>query len=1305
MSSEKYTAEDLDRALLRDRQRLHRLWKSATVNGSFDGTLEPGAALIDLLSSSLAAVEKRRQQCPAIRFDQDLPILAHGDSIIETIRDHPVVVISGETGSGKSTQLPKLCLAAGFGFRGLIGHTQPRRIAARSIATRLAEELHQPLGESVGFKIRFADKTSDTTLIKLMTDGMLLAETQGDRYLNEYEVLIIDEAHERSLNIDFLLGFLKQLLPKRPDLRVIITSATIDAERFSEHFETYGQPAPVIAVSGRNFPVEVRYRPLIDHQGDEIPEIDGIVTAVHELAAIDDGDVLIFLPTERDIRETAHRLRKEQFRGGATEVLPLYARLSAAEQNKVFKETGARRLVLATNVAESSLTVPGIRYVIDTGTARISRYSPRIKVQRLPIEAVSRASADQRKGRCGRVAPGVCVRLYDEADYWNRPEFTTPEIQRTNLAAVILRAKTLRLGPVEQFPFLDSPLPESIRDGYRTLYELGAIDEDQRLLPLGRRLSRYPVDPRIARIVLAGHEFGCLADILIIAAALEIQDPRDRPPDKQQQADQQHAKFADEKSDFMALLNIWDFFSRQKENLSKSALRRSCSAHFLSYKRLWEWTEVRRQLAQLAASDRIRPGQRKNNHQHIHQALLCGLLSGVGYRASEYEYTGAGGVKFHLWPGSSVFHQRPSWILTAELVETRKRYGRIVAEINPKWIEPLAEHVVKRSYDSPHWHQKSGRVMAWESVTLFGMPIVKRRRVPYGPIQPEVASEVFIREGLAKQQLDCSDRFYQQNERTIEECIKLAAKTRRSDYLVDEFTLYQFYNSRLPADVYDLATMRKWLKADAEHRRRIRMTLRDLLPEEPQAQPDSYPDELKIGPLAIPIEYAFSPGEESDGASITVPQDALAQLDTTRAAWGIPGQLEERIVAMIRSLPKSLRVGLIPAPDTGRSVAKAIEFGKGDFFRVVTKALTRIGGERITAGDFRWDKIPAHLSVNIRVVDDQGQLVGQGRDLSELRSQLGIAAAVEMQPQPDTSWHRDDVTTWDFGDLPKSVTVRQNEMELLAFPTVIDAGNSVQLRLFNSAARSRQTCRGGIRRLYALTQRKALRSQISWLPQWDQVCVWSAAILTQEQLRTEVRDLLADRAFFQPGEKLPRSEQAFAERLTNAAERIGLATGEIAKLLPKLFENFHLARLACEAAANSHWQYAIEDVENQLAAMFSAGFLLESPWMWLTEYPRYLRGIAYRLERLSAGSRAKDQQATAEIQAYWQRYQQQAADDEIDQTFNAELVTFRWMIEEYRISVFAQPLGTMVSVSAQRLEKQWTKVKQGESSEAPPRRH
>jgi ATP-dependent helicase HrpA len=1292
--------ESIQQAMLRDRHALRGQWKTIQ---QWQRQAKPIDQLVEKFNAALARslniADQRSNRRPNVRFDQDLPILAHREEIAATIRDHQVVVISGETGSGKSTQLPKIALDAGFGIHGLIGHTQPRRIAARSIANRVADELGVSLGTDVGFKIRFTDKTSPLTFIKLMTDGILLAETQNDRFLEQYELLVIDEAHERSLNIDFLLGYLNRILPNRPELRVIVTSATIDAERFSRHFADGDRSAPVLRVSGRTYPVEVRYRPLevADEDVQDSEQINGILAAVHELAAIDRGHILVFLPTERDIRETARRLRAEKFAGDGsrkTEILPLYARLSTAEQNKVFQPASHRRIVLATNVAESSLTVPGIRYVVDTGTARISRYSPRSKVQRLPIEAVSRASADQRQGRCGRVADGICIRLFGQSDFENRSQFTTPEVQRTNLASVILQAKALKLGPVDEFPFLDPPRPETIRDGYKTLFEIGAVDERRELTEIGRVLSRLPLDPRIGRVVLAGDEENCLEEILIIAAALENQDPRERPYEKRQAADEAHTKFVDERSDFLSFLKLWDFYHQLKERLSRSQLRKACTQNFLSLNRMREWTEIHRQLLQLAATQGLKPRSRQDDTTSVHRALLTGFLSGVAYRSGDVEYTGAGGIKFFLWPGSGVFEKKPKWAVVSEVLETTRRYGRIVAEISPNWVLPLAEHLVKRAYSDPHFHQKSGSVMAYERVTLYGLPIVAHQRVPYGHIDPTVAREIFIREGLAKQDLSITDKFYVHNERLLGQLAKQAAKTRRAEYLTDTYTIAAFYEARIPRDVVGLDSLRKWLRISQRHGARpLHMEIEDLAQlDQSPVTVEQFPDELKVASMNLPLSYAFSPGESEDGVSITVPEDALGHLDPGQLGWLVPGLLEEKIVALIRSLPKSIRRALIPAPDTAHKVASEIEFGQGDFLSSVAHRLAEVADEPIAVSDFQLEKISPHLEVNVRVTDQDGKVKAEGRSVIELRQRLGVEASQEIDVAGDDTWKRDGITSWDFGQLDETVTLSRGGVDLPAHPTLIDAGEDVQLRLLTSRWASRHYTRGGLRRLYVLNQRKQLHSQVSWLPDMDQLTIYVSQIMSADDLRRQLTDLIADIAFLRDEKKIPRNHEEFSTRLANSAERIGVATQNVAGLLPKLLRGVQDVRLAVEQNNASRFQYSVEDVQMQLTELTGGSFLVETPWRWLREFPRYFQAICYRLERLTSGPLERDRTLTEEIRELRRRYLDRKLEDEQAGRFDPELEMYRWMIEEYRVSAFAQPIGTIFSVSPQRLDKQWDKV-------------
>ncbi len=1358
LSSLDQLRQSIAQAMLRDqhrlRQRLRAVERAAEAGKPFDNDLTALAAQIE---QSVARRAARQQGLPTATLDASLPIAAKRDEIAAAIERHPVTIVCGETGSGKSTQLPKICLQLGRGVAGLIGHTQPRRIAARSIANRVAQELGTSLGQAVGFKVRFTDATSPRTYVKLMTDGILLAETQGDRFLEAYDMLIIDEAHERSLNIDFLLGYLRQLLPKRPELKVITTSATIDAARFSEFFASPAGPAPVIEVSGRAYPVELRYRPPQPNEDGEIDEEQALADAVYELAAIDTRDILIFMPTERDIRETAKLLRGRRLPGDhpgrATEILPLYARLSTAEQNRVFQPHSHRRIVIATNVAESSLTVPGIGYVIDPGTARISRYSPRSKVQRLPIEPISQASADQRKGRCGREGPGVCIRLYSEADYANRERYTPPEIQRTNLAAVILQTMALRLGPVEGFPLLDPPKPAAIRDGYATLFELGAIDERNRLAELGRRLSRLPVDPRIGRIILAGAEQNCLHEILIIAAALEVQDPRDRPAEKREAADAAHARWAHPDSDFLTLLNLWDFFHKLRHELSHSRLRKACLQNFLSYVRMREWVDLHLQLLELVREAGLHVGPRLENHASveptgrraasrpetrradastlaghgstlayaaIHRALLTGLLSNVAYRSETYEYTGAGGNKFYLWPGSALFEKRPGWVMAAEMVETTKRYLRTAARIDPEWVEPLAGHLVERSYSEPHWHRRSSAVLAYEKVSLFGMPVVPKRRVRYGEIDPKRSRELFIEHALVEgdfetRPLGKAGEFLAHNLALVKELRELETKARRRDLLRGEEAVFDFYEQRLPADVYDGIRLLNWLR-EVEHAkpRVLYLAKADLLRDDAQeVSPEQFPDEVSVDGVRLALEYHLEPGSADDGVTVVVPQEGLAQLRLERLGWLVPGLLEERVTALIRSLPKDLRRTFVPVPETARAVLTELAKGVGSRFRdtttfeasksvgreidsrpldsadlltAVAASLSRIAGRPIPREALREDDLPPHLRMNIRVVDAQGKALATDRDLGEIRRQLGQQSADVTIDDP--GWTRDGITRWDFGDLPERVAVRRGAATLNGFPTLLDQGASVALRLLDSPDRAAHESRRGVRRLFCLAAQAELKKQVEWLPNLEQCARQVSTLMKSGELRGQLADLLADRAFLEDA-ALPRTADDFQQRLKAGRGRLAAAVQQVANLIGPLCEAYHKLRLALAGVKFPSWHYAAEDIEAQLAHLTDGRFLAEASWTWLVHYPRYLRAAQLRLEKLGHGGLPRDQERHAEFQPRWQEYLELAARHREQRILAAELTTYRWMLEEYRVALFAQELGTAVQVSPKRLEKQW----------------
>ena len=1255
-------------------------------------------AFTEKVQQSVAARSARLENAPAPSIDEGLPIFEREDEIIAAIKENQVVVISGETGSGKSTQLPLMALKAGYGIGGLIGHTQPRRIAARGVAARIAQQLGTAQGTDVGFKIRFADKTSERTYVKLMTDGILLAETQGDRFLEQYDLLIVDEAHERSLNIDFLLGYLKRILAKRKDLRLIITSATIDTQRFAEHFTlNENSPVPIIDVEGRTFPVEIRYMPMDEKtdptQGNSAAEIEEHTAQVcRELAGIDNGDMLVFLPTENDIRTLNKKLRATRLPGRTTEILPLYARLSTDQQNQIFQPGKARRIVLATNVAESSITVPRIRYVVDTGTARISHYAPRSKVQRLPIQAVSQASANQRAGRCGRIGPGICVRLFSEEDYESRPKFTTPEIRRTNLASVILQTLALKLGKIDEFPFLDPPRPDSIRDGFKTLFELGAVDDHRRLTEMGRKLARMPVDPRIGRMIFAADDENCLSEILIIAAALEIQDPRVRPAERKQAADTQHEKFVHEKSDFLSLLNIWDFFHIQKENLSRAKLKLACQQNFLSYTLMRQWQDIHRQLKSMTTDQRLKTRSRKDDYNAIHRSLLAGLLSGVALLGDRHEYTGASNIKFHLWPGSGVFDAKPKWIVASEIVETTRRYGRTIGKISPDWIERLAGHLVKKRYTDPHWSKKRQTVMASEHVSLFGLPIVSGRLVGYAKVDPEASRDLFIEKALAGDEYEGNLDFYQHNLWVLEEVKSEAAKTRDRELIINTDTIIDFYQSRIPLESTDGVALAKAIKSNPELDQTLRMTRSDLLPSSELVNVTTqFPDQVQVGSMQIPIQYRFAPGASDDGATVQVPLEGVGQLDDVQTGWLVPGLMQSRIVALIRSLPKSVRRNLVPAPDTAKKVAETIEFGRGVFVDAVANELSKIGGCPVDPTLFKTEKLDDHLKINLQVVDEEGEVVAEGRSVAELRSQLGAEYTSSIVEVDDETWKQDGLTDWSWDELPKEIMITRGGTHLAAFPAIVDQTDSVGLRLTDSQNASEMTTRQGLVRLFQITYRKSLKSQVNYLPDLQQHTVTLSRIIPSSELKRQLSDLVT-RVAFVDFNKIPRDKSAFESMQQNSIERISIASQDIAKWLPKFANAVHEVQLKLEDIPN-RFGTAKGDIKSQIAELKSEGFLALTPWQWLKQYPRYFEAISYRISKLDSTPTDKERSMADDVNAYWQQYVEMHQTHASQAIVDPELQTFRWMIEELRVSLFAQKLGTSITVSPKRMEKQWAKVR------------
>lgn len=1236
------------------------------------------------LSDSLQRVEQRRAGLPEPDFPASLPVVQRRDDIVDLIEKHPVVVLCGETGSGKTTQLPKLCLQLGRGSRGKIAHTQPRRLAARSLAARIAEELHCSLGSQVGFKVRFQDRVSDSSYVKVMTDGMLLAEIQSDPQLREYDTLIIDEAHERSLNIDFLLGYIHRLLASRSDLKVIITSATIDPHRFSKHFDN----APVIEVSGRTYPVEVRYRPLLGEDEDQQQRSreQAIIAAVDELAREGPGDIMVFLPGERAIRETAEQLRKHH--PPHTEILPLYARLSATQQSRVFKPHTGRRIVLATNVAETSLTVPGIRYVVDTGLARISRYNYRTKVQRLPIEAISQASANQRAGRCGRVAAGICVRLYAEADFLARDAFTDAEIKRTNLAAVILQMTSLGLGDVNDFPFVDAPDPRYVRDGYKLLQELGAVDAGRRLTALGRKIARLSIDPRLARMVLAAHDYQCLSEVLIIVSALEVADPRERPLDQSQAADEKHALFKDSRSDFLAYLNLWRAFDEQARHLSQNKLRQWCRTHFVSYMRMREWRDLHRQLLAQVHDMGLVSNAGAADYRSIHTALLSGLLANVAFQAEAGEYLGARNLKFALFPGSGLAKHKPKWLMAAELVETGRRYLRTAAAIEPTWLEPLAAHLVKRNYDEPHWEKKRAQVVAFERVTLYGLPLVARRKIDFGRIDPVLSRQLFIRHALVGGELQTHEAFAAHNHALLAQLEQLEAKSRRRDLLVDETELYAFFDQRLPDAVFDGAGFRRWWKSEGKRQPQLlhleRSNLMQHSAEAVTAQ--QFPDSLEVHGLRLEVSYHFTPGSEQDGLCVRVPLAALNQLQDEDFDWLVPGMLQEKCTLLIKSLPKPLRRHFVPAPDYARACLQAAAAAPGSLSAFLAERLQQISGVAVPADAWRRELLPPHLTAFYTIVDEHGTLLAQGRELADLKKRFGARAQQEFSGLSDVGCERRDIQDWDFGTLPDSVELEQGGVRLRGYPALHATEGRIDVHVFDQPGLAQQAHYEGLLALFRKRSGRLVREIKRAVPDFEKQALWFNAVAGTDVLLADIERAVLITAFMQDGCPV-RDAAGFERRLENGRPRILEIAVAIGGHSARTLQAYHQLRRLLKKITSPQSLAAVRDVRQQLEALIYPGFISATPQPWLAHLPRYLQAAGQRLEQLS-GNLTRDQQHAALLGVYWQHYQQAAARGPLSD----ELINFRWLIEELRVSLFAQSLGTSQKVSPQRLDRLWQSI-------------
>ena len=1291
--------DDLQRCMLADhfgfRQRLRKLERRIKEGKPADIGL---AQLEKEIAASQARRERRQASLPTPTFPPELPVSERWQEIAGLIQNNQVVILCGETGSGKSTQLPKICLALGRGVTGYIGHTQPRRIAARSLAARIAAELEQETGQSVGYKVRFHDRIGPDSHIKLMTDGILLAEIQRDRYLNQYDTLIIDEAHERSLNIDFLLGYLKNLLPKRPDLKLIITSATIDPKRFSRHFGN----APVIEVSGRTFPVELRYRPPEEacNERDDLMQ-QAIVDAVDELARTDSGDVLVFLSGEREIRETAEMLRKHAMRH--TEVLPLYARLGPAEQARIFKSHPGRRVVLATNVAETSLTVPGIRHVIDAGFARISRYSHRSKVQRLPIELISQASANQRKGRCGRVAEGICIRLYDEESFDNRSEFTEPEIQRTNLASVILQMKLLGFGEIADFPFIDPPDSRLINDGYRVLDEIGAVDRERKVTPLGRELAHLPVDPRIGRMLIEAAHSQCLKEVMVIASALSVQDPRERPLDKQQQADEAHAIHRHETSDFLSYLQLWDEMEQQRRHLSKSKFRKLCKQRFLSWNRMQEWHDIHQQIrAQLHEM-----GHKENTEEAtygaVHCALLSGLLSHIGFRGKEREYLGARNSRFLIFPGSGLFKQQPKWLMAAELVETTRLYARGVAAIQPDWIETAAPpHLLKRSYSEAHWEKKRGQVAAYEKVTLYGVTLVPRRKINYGPVNPTEAREIFIRSALVDRDFHTRAPFWRHNLELIESIEAEQHKARRQDLLVDEEAIYAYYDKRIPEGICNQPAFDKWLrKVSANSPKLLHMREQDLVQDRASRVSDElYPDELAFHGVRLPLDYHFDPSHRADGVTLKVPLAVINQVSEERCEWLVPGLLRERVIALLRGLPKALRKQLVPVPDVADACIAQMEPSDRPLIQVLGETLRQLRGVYVPEDAWSEEAVDPHLRMNFEVLDEQGRRLASGRDLNQLKHNHADQAESSFRQQPLSNLEQEGLIDWTLEQpLPESVDIDQGGIRLKGFPALVDEGASVALRVLDSKEAAECSQRSGLRRLIMLRLQKNQRYLRKNLPnlsrmqlQYVKADKAPAGLVSGEpmELEEQLVALIFDLTFLE-GQPDLRDRESFNQRIDGCKSELMNMANQVCELVGGILGQYQQLRKQLSQCTQINWLESVADIEQQLKRLVYQGFLLHTPFDVLQQFPRYLKALAYRVDKLGHAA-ARDRQLTRELKPMLEKWQQR--DEKARQRGRPDprIDEIHWMIEELRVSLFAQQLKTRYPISLKRLQKRWQEL-------------
>ncbi len=1274
-------AECLSIDRFRLNQQLRQIEHCVKQGKPFDRELKLFA---DALERSRKKYCARKNSVPAIEYPEELPIAARRDEIREAIAHHQVVVIAGETGSGKTTQIPKICLELGRGVSGMIGHTQPRRIAARTVANRIAEELNQPLGESVGYQVRFNDVRSDNTLIKLMTDGILLAEIQHDRYLNRYDTIIIDEAHERSLNIDFLLGYLKNILPQRPDLKLIITSATIDVERFSVHFDN----APVIEVSGRTHPVELSYHPM-DEDRDLAQTVLHTVESI--LALPKRGDILVFHSGEREIRETANALRHAQL--PHVEVVPLYARLSLSEQTKVFKPHKGIRVVLATNVAETSLTVPGIRYVIDPGTARVSRYSYRTKVQRLPIEAISQASANQRMGRCGRISEGVCFRLYSEEDFCNRPEFTDPEIIRTNLASVILKMLHMRIGDIRDFPFVEAPDHRLINDGFSLLTELQAVNSRGELTPIGRQLCRIPVDPRMGRMLMAAAKEGALREVLVIVSALSVQDPRERPADKQQAADEKHRQWQDKESDFVVLLNLWQHFEEQRQALNRSQFDKYCRRQFISPLRMREWRDLHHQLHSACRELKLEDNHQPADYPSIHRALLSGLLGQIGFRHENKEYLGTRNRKFHVFPASGLQNKPPKWLMAAEMLETSRLYSHHNASIDPEWLSSLAAHLIKKSYSEPHYSARNGQVMAYEKQTLYGLPIVEKQPCNYGKINPSLCRELFIRAALVEGEYRGKGRFFRHNQQLQDSLQDIESRTRRRDILVDDETLYDFYNELVPADVINLAGFEHWRKAAEKSQPEllnmdIELLAQRQLTDNTESQ---FPDHIEWQGTHYPLSYHFEPGHPEDGVSVTVPVSILHQVPLYHFDWLVPGMLRDKCIALVKGLPKALRRHFVPVPTHVDKALVSLTPSDTPLTEALGLQLKRQVSVDVSPESWQQVAVDDVYGLNIKLVDENNQVLTMSRDLAALKAQYrGQVTKTLGQPIANTI-ERTNLDQWDFGELPEVFSIKQQGLTIRTYPALVVEQNQVNLKLLDSPTTAANNTLDGLVTLYKLVcpePDKYLRKQ---LLKGADLQLKAAGLPGKEALALSIIDAAYFLALIE-NKPIPRTQQAFELHLTEGKSGVVGFANELEALLISWLPLLSEIRKAIKKQGLTA-VHAVGDINHQLATLFAKEFLVRVPILWLQQYQRYLKALLVRLEKLPVQPQ-KDRELVLALDKLEQRLiEYDARWNDFSFEVKHEVWQHRFMLQEYRVSLFAQQLKTVFPISGKRIEAHWKELK------------